>query len=794
MLKKPDKYFWIANLVIVLSLVVFFSRSIFTNRILAPGDFETYPFFVPRHLAPQDINLPLPDTIVQHIPWFHFDKQMLKQEKLPLWNPYQGCGTPHIANLQSALFYPLNIFVYLLNWKWGLFFLYFFKLYFIGLFLYFYLKEIEISPPVSILFAVSGMYVIFYIVLLYFPTTSAAFFLPSALWATELILNPGINLNSYSVSANSGIKPLSTSGNEGKQLKGYFVLCLGFAFALLGGNPEMVFYSIVILISYLFIRLYQTYKLKTYRGYLPVLSKYFIILFIGGMISSIQLLPFLEYFRVSSVFISRDLVNLPVFSLPGYFLLFNILPTNIVPALLELSNAFKYQTTPLFAYAGVSILLLSLIGIVSLSKDKIVKAYILILILIFLTGFNIPFIHTILENLPGFDIGRNYYMLSFLGFALIIISSKALDNFILGRIKLKSFVIATIAIFSFIIIFGLLFIKDTYPSMSFYVQRMVNNYLIISITATIIIVILTFLVLKIKNKIWLLIALGILIYAQTAAPMIFIEPAIKPEYFYPKNKIFSLLQREHGIPFRVTAPISSTLPIAYPTNINTFYDIEDIRNYDSLGVNWYNSIFSYIRESDVLNLTNVKYIIVKSGYDLSNLTNIFEPVTKYNGFILYKNLSAFKRAFMVYHYLIADSDQQALDLLHSYSGQLDKFAIVFQKDIQGMPMTAGTQETSAVTFIKYTPGYIKLSCTTSQPGLFFISDTYFPGWHARVDGKKTKIIRADYAFQGLWLTQGTHTIELDYDPASFKYGELLSIIGLLSLISFYLIVFRKKKL
>ena len=148
---------------------------------------------------------------------------------------------------------------------------------------------------------------------------------------------------------------------------------------------------------------------------------------------------------------------------------------------------------------------------------------------------------------------------------------------------------------------------------------------------------------------------------------------------------------------------------------------------------------------------------------------------------------------MVYHYILADGQQQALDLLHAYSGQLNKVAIVFHENIQGMPLTTNTQGTYKIDFIKYSPGYIKLSCITSQPGLFFISDTYFPGWHARVDGKETKIIRADYAFQGLWLTQGTHTIELNYDPASFKYGALLSIIGILSLIGFYLIAFRKKR-
>ena len=291
----------------------------------------------------------------------------------------------------------------------------------------------------------------------------------------------------------------------------------------------------------------------------------------------------------------------------------------------------------------------------------------------------------------------------------------------------------------------------------------------------------------------LLVALGIIIYAQTAILMMSSAPVIKEIYFFPKNKVFSMLHKQPGPPFRVTAFIGNNLPIAYATNINTFYNIEDIRNYDSLGVNWYNSIFQYLRLSDALNLTNVEYLIEAKDFNLSTLTNNLRPIKEYNGYTLYKNLSAFQRAFMLYHYLIAESDQQALDLLNAYSGQLNHVAIVFQKDIQGIPLTSSTQGTYTVQFIKYTPGHIKLSCTTSQPGLFFISDTYFPGWHARVDGKKTKIIRADYAFQGLWLTQGTHTIELDYNPASFRYGALLSIVGILSLIGFYFIAFRKRK-
>ena len=799
MVKKTDKYFWIANAVITLSLVLFLSRSLFTNRLLSPADFKTYPFFETHVPSAQKPKRLLYDPIVQYFPWYHFDKQVFKTGKLPLWNPYQGCGVPHIANMQSSIFYPLNLFVFFLNWKWGLFFLYFFKLYFIGLFLYLYLREINISPPVSIVFSVAGMYTSFNTILLYFPTTTGAFLFPLSLWAIEHMLNLVREPHSRISRSDSDFKPLqSTAFSNGvknqSQFKVYLILCLGLVFALFGGNPEVVFYSMFIAAIYFVIRLHQTYGLRSVNEYYPLLAKLVAALILGVLIAAIQLLPFLHYLRLSSAYLARNVLDLPLNNLPAYLLLFNILP-GVPGSTKALSAIFgQYHTIIIFAYTGVSVLLLGISGIVALTKDKIVRALTIIAALSLLTGFYIPHLHSVLIKLPGFDLGRNYYLLIYLGWALIIISSKALDAFLAKGLKFRHLKVAVAVIAGLILVLGLWFAASTYPSLSYNMQNSITHTLLSSIALSALIIAITFFVLTINNKLLLVIFMGFLIYAQTALPMIFAEPVIKPEFFYPKNKIFSMLRKNNKQPFRVTSFITKNQPIAYATNINTFYGIEDIRNYDSLGVNWYNSIFQYMNLSDALNLTNVRYLIEGKDFDVSAFTNILQPVREYNGYILYKNLSSFDRAFMVYSYAIADGDQQALDLLHTYSGQLNKVAIVFRKDIQGMPFTANTQGTYKIDFIKYTPGYIKLTCTTSQPGLFFISDTYFPGWHAIVDGKASKVMRVDYAFQGLWLTQGTHTIELRYDPASFKYGALLSLIGILSLIGFYLIVFRKKKL
>ena len=42
---------------------------------------------------------------------------IIKNGCVPLWNPYIFCGNPLMANMQSAVFYPLNILYYVLPFE-----------------------------------------------------------------------------------------------------------------------------------------------------------------------------------------------------------------------------------------------------------------------------------------------------------------------------------------------------------------------------------------------------------------------------------------------------------------------------------------------------------------------------------------------------------------------------------------------------------------------------------------------------------------------------------------------------
>ncbi|NLC59129.1 MAG: YfhO family protein, partial [Armatimonadetes bacterium] len=59
-------------------------------------------------------NALLADSVLQYLPWRQFARESLRGGFLPLWNPHQFCGTPFIANYQSAVFYPPNLLFWIL--------------------------------------------------------------------------------------------------------------------------------------------------------------------------------------------------------------------------------------------------------------------------------------------------------------------------------------------------------------------------------------------------------------------------------------------------------------------------------------------------------------------------------------------------------------------------------------------------------------------------------------------------------------------------------------------------------
>ncbi|MCX8053125.1 MAG: YfhO family protein [Armatimonadetes bacterium] len=91
----------------------FLWRPIFLGDALLPGNYlaQMSPWNTVANAESSPIQWnPLQwDAIAQFYPWRVFYARSMREGIIPLWNPHQFCGTPFLANGQSAVLYPLNV-------------------------------------------------------------------------------------------------------------------------------------------------------------------------------------------------------------------------------------------------------------------------------------------------------------------------------------------------------------------------------------------------------------------------------------------------------------------------------------------------------------------------------------------------------------------------------------------------------------------------------------------------------------------------------------------------------------
>lgn len=96
-----------------------------------------------------------------------------------------------------------------------------------------------------------------------------------------------------------------------------------------------------------------------------------------------------------------------------------------------------------------------------------------------------------------------------------------------------------------------------------------------------------------------------------------------------------------------------------------------------------------------------------------------------------------------------------------------------------------TTNLNGITSIFYKDGYWRINYDSSQEGWLEIRQTWYPGWKAQLEnGQKLAIERTDFLFQGIKLPPGSHTLEVKYEPISFKLGWVITITTILLIIIF----------
>jgi hypothetical protein len=85
------------------------------------------------------------------------------------------------------------------------------------------------------------------------------------------------------------------------------------------------------------------------------------------------------------------------------------------------------------------------------------------------------------------------------------------------------------------------------------------------------------------------------------------------------------------------------------------------------------------------------------------------------------------------------------------------------------------------------PEHIKLRTEIAAPAVLTLALPYDSGWQVTVDGAEAELLNAYTGLSAVYLEEGSHTVELRYEPWTFQVGLWVSIVTLLLVIGSFML-------
>jgi membrane protein YfhO len=146
---------------------------------------------------------------------------------------------------------------------------------------------------------------------------------------------------------------------------------------------------------------------------------------------------------------------------------------------------------------------------------------------------------------------------------------------------------------------------------------------------------------------------------------------------------------------------------------------------------------------------------------------------------IYRNPSALPRAFLVDRQVVASSATAARDTVTA-AGFPARTTAVVERPVTGLAAGSGSPGTAAIA--GYEAERVAVDTDATRPALLVLTDNWYPGWKAKVDGKDAPVERVDYLIRAVRVPAGAHRVEFSYEPASWRAGWIVSLLALLAIL------------
>jgi hypothetical protein len=158
---------------------------------------------------------------------------------------------------------------------------------------------------------------------------------------------------------------------------------------------------------------------------------------------------------------------------------------------------------------------------------------------------------------------------------------------------------------------------------------------------------------------------------------------------------------------------------------------------------------------------------------------------------VYRNPSALPRAFLVGAQQVVDGGDAARATVTDASFPARSVAVT-ESPIDGVPQGRGGAPAGSARITHYGDERVDVRVDADRPALLVLTDSWFPGWKATVDGHDAEVHRVDYLIRGVTVPAGAHTVSFEYRPASWRAGWIVSLLALLTILATVAVGLRRR--
>ncbi|HLH30515.1 MAG TPA: YfhO family protein, partial [Terriglobia bacterium] len=190
-----------------------------------------------------------------------------------------------------------------------------------------------------------------------------------------------------------------------------------------------------------------------------------------------------------------------------------------------------------------------------------------------------------------------------------------------------------------------------------------------------------------------------------------------------------------------------------------------------------------------LDLMNVRYLVLPATSPEFNrlLSTARFKLAYNNGYVAaFENKTVLPRAFLVaatgVKVLAEVDDQLAVLRADDFDPQRTFTVSDLPQVLKQQPAPqpeSGAPLTRNVDTLSSGINGMTLRCTSPERSVLILSQTYYPGWVAEIDGQRTEVFRADITLTGISVPAGVHIVRVAFRPPSFTLGTILTIVSTL---------------